>query len=190
MKIQDKITFFHAIELKIWKDNISDANPYLGTISILIVALSGAMIGGSYIFQTWFGLSGNIKLLSEITTIIVLCGLNIGESIIASKTALIAIFRSLLLLVLMAVAFCLGYAAAVVVIAIVTVILFLMALTELIKVAFGSGNNVTVTESGSGVKKTLTNLGAVGEALAGSSLVDSSGKGHKINPDGTSSPVD
>lgn len=189
MKIQDKITFFHALEAKIWKDEV-EANPYLATLSILVVAVSGALVGGSHTLRNWFEWNFYVSMIGTIGACIFLWGYNLAESILASKTALIAILRSLLLLVLMAVAFCLGYAAAVVVITIVTVILFLMALTELIKVAFGSGNNVTVTESGSGVKKTLTNLGAVGEALAGSSLVDSSGKGHKINPDGTSSPVD
>jgi hypothetical protein len=42
MKFTDKLTFFYALEEKIWKDKI-EANQFLGTLSILFVAILGAI---------------------------------------------------------------------------------------------------------------------------------------------------
>ena len=62
MKIQDKITFFHALEAKIWEDKV-EANPYLATLSILIAAVSGALVGGSDTLRNWFDWNFDISMI-------------------------------------------------------------------------------------------------------------------------------
>lgn len=176
MKIQDKITFFHALEAKIWKDEV-EANPYLATLSILVVAVSGALVGGSHTLRNWFEWNFYVSMIGTIGACILLWIYNLAESIIASKTAMIAILRSLLLLVLMAVAFCLGYAAAVVVIAIVTVVAVILGFMIIMGGITGSGNKLTLKNEETGEKVKVKDMGILGH-------VDSSGHRYERELDG------
>lgn len=179
MKIQDKITFFYALEEKIWNEKI-EANQYFGTLSILIVAVSGALVGGSNFLENSFDWNVHVSLFGTIGACLFLWGLNVGESIIASTTIKTMVLRSLLMLGVMAAAFGLGYVLSVVVIIIVTIILSLILLLVILRLFLGaaSGEPITLKNISTGEKVKVHDLGIFGHA-------DSSGNTYERQMDGT-----
>lgn len=132
MKITDKLTFFYTLEEKIWKDKI-EANRYLGTISILLVALFGAIAGGGSAISDFLELGTEPSMRPIVATCVIIWGVNMGESIVASTHWAVALMRSLFLLVIMALAWGLGYVASIVVIVAVSIALVLFVFILLIK---------------------------------------------------------
>lgn len=177
MTIQDKITFFYALEETIWNEKV-EANPYFGTLSILIVALSGALVGGDNILNAWFDWNLNISLIGTIGACLYLWGLNVGESIVATSTTLTALLRSLLMLVVMAGAFGLGYVASVIVITIVCLILTILFFIFFLTMLFGTGKTSILQNTLTGEKTKVKDMGMMGH-------VDGSGNTFDENLDGS-----
>lgn len=126
MNATDNITFFHAIEKSIWKENVN-ANKYLATLSILFVALTAACYtAGSSAVPL---LQWNLDLIipNAVMLAAFLWVLNTAESVFACKDILTACLRSLLLLAAMALAFGAGILLGIIAIAIVSTILFFFA---------------------------------------------------------------
>lgn len=135
--------FFYAIDKHLWGDEIY-TNRYLATLSLLFVALLGAMQGGGSILNSWFGWDVEMNILTTIELSILVFGYNLFESIVSAKPK-IAFLRSLLTLGCFVAAFALGYLLAVVVIFAVAAIIVLW----FIGAALGGGSKsgrATVTD--------------------------------------------
>ena len=135
--------FFYAIDKHLWGDDIY-TNRYLATLSLLFVALLGAMQGGGSILNSWFGWDVEMHIITTIGLSILVFGCNLLESIVSAKPK-IAILRSLLIFVCFVVAFVLGYAFAVVILFAVAAIVIL----GVIGAALGGGSKsgkATVTD--------------------------------------------
>lgn len=140
MDINNKITFFYRLEKKLWKDE-TDANRYFATLSILVAAIAGALLGGKSVLEDYFRWISNVSILGFLGASIILYGMNIAESIIATTSAKIATLRSLLILVCMACAYVVGVIASVVIMIIVAIIAFILFLMFMLTLLFGTGKS-------------------------------------------------
>lgn len=140
MTFREKITFFYALEEHIWNEKV-EANKYLATLSILFVAILGGIVGGGNTFAEMFNWDTAPSLLSILSVCILVWGANVAESIIASANGWVALGRSALMLLVMAVAFALGFLLAVVVIIIVCLILILLFASGALKGALSGGGS-------------------------------------------------
>lgn len=157
-KFLSKIIFIDNI----WGDKVS-ANNWLLPLSILIVALKGVILGVCIVFNTTnntFGLedyvptTNNAILIATCSSLIILWGYNLAESIIASKTPLVALGRSVLTLVTIVAVFVLSCVASVVVLVIITLLLLaLLILVVASKGLLGEGGKKFVLDNGDEVTK-------------------------------------
>lgn len=187
MKITDKLTFFYTLEEKIWKDKI-EANQYLGTISILLVALFGVIAGGGSAISDFLELGTEPSMRPIVATCVIIWGVNMGESIVAASHWAVALMRSLFLLVIMAVAWGLGYVASIAVIVAVSIILVLLFLVLLIKLILGlmTEKTYTVTDSFGNAKRDIFGKKVTAKgAEMDSTLRGSDGATYTRNSDGT-----
>lgn len=137
--MKEKINWFWVWEKRIWKEKIN-ANPYFATLSISYAALVGACVGGGEIFHEWFGWNTDTSYPALGLLLILVWGCNVAESIIASKGTLMAVWRSLLILLCLALAFAVGFIASVVVIILVVAWLALMLVGSLLSGSGGGGS--------------------------------------------------
>jgi hypothetical protein len=180
MKFTDKLTFFYAIEEKIWNDKI-EANQFLGTLSILFVAVLGAIAGGGNTLADFFDWDTAPSMLAIVATCVVVWGMNVGESIVASTHWLVALLRSVFMLVVMGVVFGFGYAASVIVIVIVSIILALLFFVFLIKLMLGM-----MTEQKFNITDSLGNkITTAKGSMMDSTLRGADGETYSRNSDGT-----
>lgn len=114
------INWFHAWEKSLWNDRI-ETNRYLATLSLLFVAAMGACIGGGSLLHGWFGWQTETPFVVAAGMLLHVGVLNIAESVIAARTAKIALLRALLFTVCLLAAFGLGYVGSVVVLTIVAI---------------------------------------------------------------------
>jgi|GEM_PF-1178184 len=121
-KIQNVLSFFHAIDERIWNNKVA-SNQYYASLSIIIVALIGALVTGGKILNSTFNLNIEASVYSAITIVLIIVGMNIYESIIAANDIKTATLRSLLLFATLIIAFFVGVLASIV-IAIIIVIVF------------------------------------------------------------------
>lgn len=135
--MKTKITWFWTWEKKIWGDKVN-ANQYFATLSILFAAMLGACVGGGMVFHEGFGWNTDTNLVAIGALLILLWGYNIAESIVASETAMIALWRSLLIMTCILMAFTIGVIASVVVIILVTIWFVLLLIGSLLS---GSGHS-------------------------------------------------
>lgn len=180
MKFTDKLTFFYALEEKIWKDKI-EANQFLGTLSILFVAILGAIAGGGNTLADFFDWDTAPSMLAIVATCVVVWGMNVGESIVASTHWLVALLRSLFLLVIMALVWGLGYAASVIVIIIVSIVLALILFVFFIKLMLGMMTEKTYTVTDAFGRKVATAKGSEMD----STLRGDDGSTYRRNSDGS-----
>lgn len=137
------LNFFYAIDKRFWGEDIY-SNRYLASVSLLFVALLGAMQGGGSILNSWFGWDVEMNILTTIELSILVFGYNLFESIVSAKPK-IAILRSLLILLCFVAAFVLGYVFAAVALFAVAAIVVL----GFIGAALGGGSKsgrATVTD--------------------------------------------
>ena len=180
MKFTDKLTFFYAIEENIWKDKI-EANQFLGTLSVLFVAILGAIAGGGNTLADFFDWDTAPSMLAIVATCVVVWGVNVGESIVASTHWLVALLRSLFMFAVMAAVWGLGYVASVVVIVVVSIILALLFFVFLIKLVLGLTTERTYNITDSLGNKIATAKGS----MMDSTLRGSNGETYTRNSDGT-----
>ena len=134
---------------KIWGEKVS-ANNWLLPLSILAAALSGVVFGGGMVFQS----VSNTTLIGVGGSLIMIWGYNLAESIIASKTPLVALGRSVLTLVTIVAVFVLSCVASVVVLVIITLLLLaLLILVVASKGLLGEGGKKFVLDNGDEVTK-------------------------------------
>lgn len=158
MTLKEKLTFFYALEEAIWKDKV-EANPYLGTLSILICAICGALLGGGNTLAEMFGWDVAPEALPLVISCIIIWGSNVAESILSSTNAWVALGRSILILLVMGIAFAIGYLLAVVVIFIVTLIVILLFATGMLKGALSGGGSSSSSSSSSNREEEYLDFG-------------------------------
>lgn len=139
-KLLAKIIFIDNI----WGDKVS-ANQWLLPLSILTAALSGVILGGSMTFKS----ADSSMQIAMCYSLIMLWGYNLAESIIASKTPLVALGRSALTLVLIAATFVVSYVAAVVVLIIIILILLAVVLLFSVSIALKTNLFSDISSGGS-----------------------------------------
>lgn len=116
--MKDKINWFYAFD----KKYDIDSNPYFATISIMLAALFGAMQGAGNTLHEWFDWDLDVNTIVVIGMLLNIYGLNIAESIMASKRASTAISRAVVLFLSLALAWIIGNAVAIFVLLIVALI--------------------------------------------------------------------
>ena len=171
MKFLEKISFFYVLDKKIWKDKI-EPNPYLATLCILVVALGGAMCGANDILRGT-NLSGllDVSLIGTIGGCIILWGLNVIESIIASTSPQTSFLRSLLLLVVFALSMAIGYVASGIIMCIVAIVGGLIIIGFFTTALVGTGKKHTIVNTSTGEKKEVTDMGINGLATSDGELI-------------------
>ncbi len=130
-----------------------NSNPYFATLSLWFVLFVGILTGGGQVIGGWFSKDDiqpdNVAMIALV--LFVWCA-NMGESVVASPNARIAIFRSLLLLLYMAVALVLGYVGSVVLLFLVLIVLVVFFLSggigALLKGAGGSSSGTCPDQYG------------------------------------------
>ena len=122
--MKNGLIWFWNLDRRIWGDKL-DTNRYFATLSVLCAALAGACAGGGQVLSAWFRWDLAVSNVAVIGLSIFIWGLNVAESIIASKGFAIPVWRSLLLLVTLLAATAIGYAGAVVVLFLILIVLVL-----------------------------------------------------------------
>lgn len=118
--MKKKITWFYTLEKGWWGDKVQ-SNPYLATISLMFVALLGALTGGGNTLNSWFDWNTEVVLLTTLGVVGLITVYNVGESILAAQNGKVAMLRAVVLLLGMLLAFGVGYLMAVVVLVIVAI---------------------------------------------------------------------
>lgn len=138
--IKDKITFFYYWEEKMWDEKVN-ANKYFATLSILMAAIIGALTGGGSALKGMFGFDTEISTTASIGLCILMWGLNMAESIVASTDVWTTVKRSLLMLVCIAGAYFAGFLLAVVVIILVAIVIAIFVGITVLGVVFGDSSS-------------------------------------------------
>lgn len=139
--------FFYAIDKRLWGEDIC-SNRYFASVSLLFVALLGALQGGGTVLNSWFGWDVAMDITSVILSSILIFGYNLYESIVSANPK-IAFQRSLLIFGCIIVAFVLGYLLSVLVLFAVAAFVIIQCIFALISVALGGGSKsgrTTVTD--------------------------------------------
>lgn len=106
MALNTNLMWFNALEKKFWGDKI-ESNPYFATVSIMLSLVYGLVLFVAGMISDSTPESSNIILMAA-PTLTLLCGTLVCESIISAHSPSVALLRSLMLLVLVPVAFALG----------------------------------------------------------------------------------
>lgn len=146
INIKDKITFFYAIEEKLWGDKVN-ANKYFATICILSAALLGAWHTAGSFLESAFGWAAEISIFYALMLVWYMWVINIAESVFACKDLLTATLRSLLLLFSFVLAYVAGVILGTIVIIIVCVVLFVLFLIFMFTLFAGNSRNPGLFES-------------------------------------------
>ena len=141
MKSLDNLAFFYILDKRIWKENLC-TNRAFATLSLLMVAVLGAILSGGEILNSWFGWDTEVEAFPILALCIIIYGYNVGESILALGRPLTVLGRSLLFLLAGVVAVGLGMllSAIVIVVCALVVGLLLLALVFTL-LAGGSGSS-------------------------------------------------
>lgn len=136
--MKNGLIWFWNLDRRIWGDKL-ETNRYFATLSVLGAALAGACAGGGQVLGAWFRWDLAVSNVAVIGLSIFIWGLNVAESIIASKGFAIPVWRSLLLLVTLLAATSIGYAGAVVVLFLILIVLVLFVVAGGIGAMGGGG---------------------------------------------------
>lgn len=152
------INWFHSIEEKIWGDMMV-SNPYFATVCIYVAALSGALLGGGNALSDIFDWNLKVSLLGTLGFLWILWSLNVAESVFSCSKPLPIVWRSLLILLFIVLAFILGFAASIIIIGIITIVFIIWILITAFTIMLG-GDRVKLTDGwGRTVTKGTTGLG-------------------------------
>ena len=143
-KLLSKIIFIDNI----WGDKVS-ANNWLLPLSILIVALVGVILGGSVVFNT----TNNIATIAIYSLLIILWEFNLAESIIVSKTPLVALGRSVLTLVTIVAVFVLSCVASIIVLVVIALLLLALGISFFTSSGLSGGGKKFILDNGDEVTK-------------------------------------
>ena len=148
MKFQNKTTFFHVWEEKLWGDRV-DANDYFSTLTVWITTIATAL---AVCFKFFSSFEFNFELLEQgagagLCLALACWVFNCAESIIACKDVSIILKRSLLILLALLCGVVIGTLLSLVVIAIVCIIMFVLLCYFIIGFLNGTLNTPQIRSS-------------------------------------------
>lgn len=137
MKITDKITWMYDFDKSAWGDKINP-NRYFATLSLILTALSGALCGGGNTLDSWFGWSISMNMAAMGGALILVWGLNVAESIMATDRISVAVLRPFVILLFMAISFAVSYLLAIIVLVIIAIWVILTLVSGAVSGALSS----------------------------------------------------
>lgn len=146
MNVKDKITFFYAIEEKLWDEKVN-ANKYLATLSILCVALLGAWHTAGSFLASSLNWHVEMSVFHAVMLVAYLWVLNAVESVLACDDMKTAVLRSLLMLVSIALAYIAGVVLGTIAIIIVCIVLFVLFCVFMLQMLGGNKKSPGLLDS-------------------------------------------
>lgn len=137
--LKDKITFFYAIEEKLWDEKV-DANKYFATLSILCIALLESWHTTGNFLESTFDWDVEMSVFRAIILLAYLWVINATESVFVCKDLKTAALRSFLILGAFILAYIAGVVLGLIIIAIVCIIMFVLLCYFIIGVLNGTLN--------------------------------------------------
>lgn len=136
--MKEELLFFVEIDKRLWGDKVN-ANPFFASLSVLLAAIGGAMYGGGSVLHDWFDWNLLMNPAALGATILLIWCYNVVESILASENWAPALFRPLLILAMMLLAFFVSIALSVIVLFLVAVVLVIWLFSLFIGMALDNG---------------------------------------------------
>lgn len=96
-----KLMFFNRWDNRLWGDDVV-ANPYFASISIVFAGIIGATYASAGLLQQFDIINYKPEFATVLSSLCLLTCLNIAESIMSAKTIEAAIFRSILVVIMIA----------------------------------------------------------------------------------------
>lgn len=96
-----KLMFFNRWDNKLWGDDVV-ANPYFASISIVFAGIIGATYASAGLLRQFDIINYKPEFATVLLSLCLLTCLNIAESIMSAKTIEAAIFRSILVVIMIA----------------------------------------------------------------------------------------
>lgn len=144
MALKDKMTWFYALDERMWGDKI-EVNPYFSTVCLMLAGLWGAVVAVMVFFSSGSVDKDAIALISE--PLLLLWVMTVGESVMSATKVYVGVLRSLLFLLIIPLLFMLGVALSVIVMIAIALWLLAMILSGALKGGFSSSSS---SSSGSG----------------------------------------
>lgn len=120
MKFNDKITWMYALDKSMWGNGI-EPNRYFATLSLVYAALAGALCGGGNTLNSWFDIATAMNMAAVLGSLIVIWGLNVAESIIASNKISVIVLRPFVMLLFIAICFAFSYLLTIIILIIIAI---------------------------------------------------------------------
>ncbi len=135
--MKNKLNLLVSLDERLWGGQV-ESNKYFATLSMLLAALLGIVLGGGQMIASMFDADMDISMASMVALLIVVVCLNIGESIMVSATPKIAFSRSLLVTAIIVGALVLGFVGSIIVVILIVLYLLLMILLGVLGAKSGS----------------------------------------------------
>ena len=178
--MKQKFSILYNLEKKIWGEQ-TNPNKYLATTTIILSAVIGALVSGCEYLNDLFNWHINSPTLTATFSLIILiCGYNIAESIIATSTAKVATLRALMMTGFVILAFIVGAVASFIILLIITIIVVVFLLITFIKILL---NEMTGTKM-NGKKFILSDGTIIKKRTPSGDLIDETGGRWKDLGDG------
>lgn len=132
----NKIFFIKLIDRKIGGDKMK-TNRYFASMTLFLCAIIGGAVGSCTYLNNLFDADINISLTHCLGCVVMLIGLNIAESIMATDDVKDMVVRSAVICLLLAVGFGIGLLASFVILIIVTLVLGIWFLGTLFGMLLG-----------------------------------------------------
>lgn len=142
MALKDKLNWFAVIDEALWGDTL-EVNRYLTSISIMVAAIGGALLGVDSVFGSEIGRNP----VAAVGALILMWGICVAETVMCSRSIKTTILRSLMLLVAFPLVFGFGILASIIVMIVIAIWLILLFASGFLRAGLSSGSG---SSSGSG----------------------------------------
>lgn len=140
----DKMTWFHNFDVR----HDIESNRYFATVSIMFAALLGAIDGAGNTLHSWFDWDTDVNIMVVLGLLIHIYGLNLAETIMASKRVSSALGRAALLFVYMVLAWIVGKVLAILALVCIAAWVFFCVFKAGLSVMFDDGKYYFTDEFG------------------------------------------
>lgn len=164
-----KFFFVHNIDKSIWGDKV-ESNRYFASLTVLFCIAYGAFLGGTSYISDFIDIDIELSIATSVAGICTLVGMNIAESVIATKSADVAVLRSLLITALLVAGFGIGVLTSVVALIILTLIVGIWFVATLFSMMLGGGipsGSKVVLNDGTILKNKQSDLLGTGASYTG-----------------------
>ena len=145
--MKKSLNWFNTIDRKIWGEKGARINPYIGTISIILIMILGVIAGAGDTFYDWFGWNTKVNMETMVLISLLIWGVNVLESYLAMPNKGAATARSLILLVTFAFAYFLGYVGTIFILLLLTVYIVVLIISGIVTIVMRNKNKKTADSS-------------------------------------------